>query len=279
MEEERIIELYLMQNDYNKSIKCSDPTSKLISYKLLRDDLCKQNILSKVQEINNAGVYILIGTNDDKEVAYIGQSLNLLTRIKQSHTDSIQGFWSAVILITTDNNSLNQTSISYIENQLIKDAKTINRYVLTNANETGNGNPTSNEKTTLNTYIKIAKLYIQALGYSIFVPFSSANDEIFYLKHSDNKYNAKGVYNGSNNHFTVLKGSKMADAEPTAATASFVKISRESNSMKYKNFITLADIEFNSPSVAGAFIRGQNTNGLDAWKTKEGITLKKYLKR
>ena len=276
---ESIMELHLMQNDYNGCVGCSRTTSKLVSYKLIREDLNNQEILGKAPEIDFAGVYILVGTNDNGEnIAYIGQSLNLLTRIKQPH-DSIEDNWSVVILVTTNDNSFNATSISYIESKFIDEAKTAKRYILTNGNQPNNGNPTAKEKVTLNEYIANAKLYVQTLGYPIFIPLVKENDEKFYLKHNNGNYDAKGVYNSSNNHFIVLAGSKLQDKQPTAGTAQFVIDVRVNNKNKVNNFITTEDIEFSSPTVAASFIIGQNANGITAWKTKNGMTLKDYKER
>ena len=274
--EESIIEIRLMQGDYMGCIRCNKTTSKLISYKIIREEL-SSSFVNKIKEINYAGVYILFGTNDEgKDIAYIGKSQHLLTRIKQPHNPIIDDNWSMAIIITTIDDSLDATRISYFEKHLINKAEQ-KRYILVNANEPDNGNPSDNQKVTLNKYIDEAKSYVQILGYLIFVPLVRKNDKIFNLINSRESYDAKGVHIPSNNHFIVLKGSRIQDKNPTSGTASFVTSEREKNKSKVNNFITLEDIEFTSPSVAASFVIGQNTNGPESWKLSDGMSLKSYI--
>lgn len=271
-----VINLYLMENNYNGWVKCSKKSSTLVAYKIIRKDLNKRELLDKIIEREYAGVYILFGTDaetENRKTAYIGQASNLLMRIRQPH-NSIE--WTEAVLITTSNNCFDSASISYIENNFIKTAVK-EQYEQKNRIETGNGNPTQEAIIELNEFIDLAKIYVMALGYPIFEEKFKRDEKKFYYKNENNEFNAEGVYL-NNNHFIIFKGSKIRDKEPTNGTASFVIKLREENKDKYENFILKEDIEFTSPSLAAAFVYGQNSNGRTNWKLQDGTNLDDYVK-
>lgn len=78
--------------------------------------------------------------------------------------------------------------------------------------------------------------------------------------------------------FTVLKGSTVS--EDVVTTGTF----RGANSIikAREGFVVgrtvTQDAVFTSASTAANFVTGRSTNGLIAWKTKDGKTLKEYLK-
>jgi len=55
-------------------------------------------------------------------------------------------------------------------------------------------------------------------------------------------------------------------------------ISKRRRKARISNGILLEDMLFSSPSAAAKFLIGQSTNGLMAWKTESGTTLKEYEK-
>lgn len=98
---------------------------------------------------------------------------------------------------------------------------------------------------------------------------SFKNDNtIFYLQ-SDNYY-AQGSYDGKT--FTLFKGAKIREF---LAPASKKKVSplREKNRSKIRNFVTIEDILFNSPSSAAYFVVGAVVNGRQKWKNKKGLSI------
>lgn len=273
--EESVITLRLMQNSYNGCVKCSDGTSTLVAYKLLRKEFKNNIILNKIVEKDNAGVYIMIGTDEDtgRDKVYIGKGMELFTRIKQSHDFDD---WAIVILLTTINNSLDASGISFIENYFIKNVE-VEKYIVANINETVNGNPNSESIIQLNKFIEQAKRYIQSLGYPLFESQTKNNEKVFNYKNSRNDFDANGKYVLENNHFIVLKGSKINNKEITDGTASYVSKLRYEHTDKYDNFVLIENIEFTSPSLAASFVYGQNANGKSCWKLDNGETLSEYL--
>lgn len=83
------------------------------------------------------------------------------------------------------------------------------------------------------------------------------------------------------NGFVVLKGSQaVLNDRPSAERYQYANVLREKllqqgvlvRKTDFLEFIK--DTEFTSPSAAAAVVKGGNTNGLTAWKTEDGRTLK-----
>lgn len=94
------------------------------------------------------------------------------------------------------------------------------------------------------------------------------NDKIFYLQ-TDNYY-AQGSYDGKT--FTLFKGAKIRESIASSAKKQVLPL-REKNRSKIKNFVTIDDIQFNSPSSAAYFVVGAVVNGRKRWKNKKGHSI------
>ncbi len=95
-----------------------------------------------------------------------------------------------------------------------------------------------------------------------------------YLKRKRGSIDAKGVYDVGSRELTVLKGSRVAtEVREFRGASKVVKLWSEYT----KNGIVTKDVSFTSSSTAANFVTGVNTNGLLAWKTEDGLTLKESL--
>ena len=94
------------------------------------------------------------------------------------------------------------------------------------------------------------------------------NDTIFYLQ-TDNYY-AQGSYDGKT--FTLFKGAKIREFLAPFSKQKVLPL-REKNRSKIKNFVTIEDIQFNSPSSAAYFVVGATVNGRKRWKNKKGQSI------
>ncbi|MDX9854984.1 MAG: GIY-YIG nuclease family protein [Tenuifilaceae bacterium] len=85
------------------------------------------------KEFEQAGVYILVGYDEDSELptVYIGQGDGVRNRI-DSHIKS-KLFWDKVLVFISSNNGLNRAHITWIEWALISKAKSIGRCNLDNS--------------------------------------------------------------------------------------------------------------------------------------------------
>ncbi len=95
-----------------------------------------------------------------------------------------------------------------------------------------------------------------------------------YLIKKKNSISANGKYNPTTKQLTVLKGSRVSDF------ISYTEKFRGANSIEknrtntVKERLVVKDITFKSASTAANFVTGNSTNGLIAWKDKNGRTLK-----
>lgn len=88
-----------------------------------------------------------------------------------------------------------------------------------------------------------------------------------------NYYEASAYYD--DNRVVVLKGSKVAEAvNPSYRLSEVIIEIRQNEKLVDRDGILKENIEFPNPSRAACFVAGYSVNGLNAWRTKDGISLK-----
>lgn len=118
---------------------------------LMSSDACKK-----------FGVYLLLS----EDMVYVGQSMDLASRIKQHLTG--KNWWERAIVLTTKDDSLNRSDIDYLESVLIDIANKNNRLDCDNKKK---GNPqkvTRFRKVELEHYLEEAFLLMELIGVFIF---------------------------------------------------------------------------------------------------------------
>lgn len=97
------------------------------------------------------------------------------------------------------------------------------------------------------------------------------------LRRRNTNIYATGEYNPETKALTVLSGSMVSETirhtDKFRGAKTIVK-NRENSVVDGK---TVIDMHFKSPSTAANFVTGSSTNGLTAWKTEDGKTLKEFL--
>ncbi|MDD3184185.1 MAG: GIY-YIG nuclease family protein [Anaerostipes sp.] len=86
--------------------------------------------------MKQTGIYFLFGKDDqtDKSVEYIGQTgvrkngEGILNRLQEHNRNPKKDYWTEAIAITTSNDSLGTTEISYLEHRFCQLANEANRY-------------------------------------------------------------------------------------------------------------------------------------------------------
>lgn len=284
------INVFLMDNTPIGRIKCTLSNWTGTVYKIPRTSLekCKDR-----DDLKQSGVYFLFGTSDETEkpLAYIGQAGNrkngkgILHRLLEHKKDD---YWNEAIVFTTSNNSFGPTEISFLENKFCNLAIDAQRYEIKNGNEPTQGNITEEKESELEEFTEKARIIMGVLGHKIFEPLSTTVSEeqisnfiekktnvIFYLSRKIRKLGrtieAKGKHTAEG--FVVLQGSKVSPVEDSTISAGISKRRRKAH---ISDGILLEDMLFSSPSAAARFLVGQSTNGLIAWKTENGTTLKEY---
>ena len=276
------INLYLMDGDVNGRIKCTLANWTGLAIKIPRTslDLCKDR-----DELKQTGVYFLFGKDDitDKGVVYIGQAgvrkngEGILNRLLEHNRNPKKDYWTEAIAITTSNDSLGPTEISYLEHRFCQLALEANRYEVKNGNDPTPGNPTEEKQSELEDFIDYAKIIVGTLGHKVFVPLISSETS------NEDSDNQELYCNSSGAHatglrtadgFVVKKGSKIAEKVTKSCPEYAIKKREQYKDIIDDNFVLLEDILFNTPSGAVGFVCGASKSGNAEWKTADGVTLK-----
>lgn len=243
-------------------------------------DLCRDR-----EELKQTGVYLLFGKDDlsEKNVVYVGQAgvrkngEGILYRLLEHNRNPKKDYWTEAIAITTSNDSLGPTEISYLEHRLCQLATEANRYDVKNGNDPTPGNPSEEKQSELEDFIDYAKVIVGTLGHKVFEPLvaqnssNSTNDESEFIC-TRNGIDARAIR--TSDGFVVKKGSKIAREVTKSCPAFTLKNREQYKALIDENFILREDILFNTPSGAASFVCGSGANGNIEWKTLDGITLK-----
>jgi hypothetical protein len=230
------------------------------------------------EEAGKSGIYLLTGTDPDtgKPAIYIGEAETIRSRIK-SHVD--KDFWNQAIYFVSKDENLTKAHIRYLEGRLIDLSRSAGRALITNGQGSGARLPESDREDMEVFLEKICQL-LPVLGVDLLVPASGDLEvarktlicEIKGLK-------ARGYR--TPNGFLVLQGSEaVAQDRASSEKWPWPRNMREALradgilAQEGDRLIFTKSIEFASPSGAAAVIHGGHANGLIAWKTTDGKTLK-----
>ena len=275
------LNLYLMDGSVNGRVKCTLANWTGLAFKIPRTAL---NLCKDRKELKQTGVYFLFGKDEehDKAVVYIGQASvrkngdGILNRLQEHNSNPEKDYWTEAIAITTSNDSLGPTEISYLEHRFYQLAMEAKRYDVKNGVDPAQGNPSEEKQSELEDFIDYAKIVVGILGHKVFVPLveSTSGDTVLLCVKNGVQATAIRTSDG----FVVKKGSVLS-MKPTKSCPKFVLKKRE----QYKNAIDengvlQEDVLFNTPSGASSFVCAASTSGYVEWKTQDGRTLKQLEK-
>jgi hypothetical protein len=107
---------------------------------------------------------------------------------------------------------------------------------------------------------------------------SHEDEEVFFIRRFSKKTGfyceGKALYNPQDNSMTLLKGSIVNSKENETYRAIYGEDARYND--VDESGVATANIRFENPSIAGAFVTGNNSNGLLEWKNKEDISLHEF---
>lgn len=284
------INLFLIDGDPGGRIKCTLANWTGVAYKIPRTELERSK---DREDLKQSGVYFLFGASDEtgKGIVYAGQAgarkngEGLLNRLQEHKRNPEKDYWTEAIVLTTSNNSLGPTEISYLENRFCNLAIDANRYEVKNGNDPTQGNITEEKESEMEEFIDYAKLVIGALGHKVFVPLTPQKEQKEEIKETASfdspllhlerniknvgKVAATGIQTSEG--FVVLKGSVIASVDDyTIATS----VKEKRKTAPIVDHILQEDMLFSSPTYAAMFVIGKSANGLTSWKTEDGRTLK-----
>lgn len=281
------INLLLLDGTANGRIKCSINSRTGVIFRIPRKDLADSK---KLDGLDNDGVYFLLGEEDGRQKIYVGQAgsrkngKGILARLNEHDRNADKNFWTEAIILTTSNNSFGATEISWLEHKFCNMAIKAARCEVINGNDPSPGNITEEKQSDLEDHAEFAQLVLSAIGYKIFEPQQKisppppvqSDEEIFYLsrriKALGRTINAQMKRTPTG--YKVLAGSDVSKHENPNLSATLKKLR---NSDKVADGHLLEDVEFNSSSTAAEFVIGNNANGHQEWRTRDGVPLKNFL--
>lgn len=143
-------QIYAENSSWKPGVLHVSPRSQVEG--LLESDVCKCY-----------GIYLLI--SDD--MVYVGQSSDLSKRIKQ-HLDG-KDWWEKVVILTTNDNSLNRSDIDYLEAVLISKAVKVGRLSSDNKNKGNKKKIDKFRKCEMDQYIDEALFMLKMIDIKVFI--------------------------------------------------------------------------------------------------------------
>jgi hypothetical protein len=271
------IKLFLVHGDAKRlrTAELSNWTGKAVAGP--RSEL--DGVLAR-DEATKSGVYFLSGVDSDsgKPTVYVGEAESIRDRLR-SHLD--RDFWNHVVFFISKDENLTKAHIRYLEGRLIEQAKLAGRALVMNDQSSGSKLPES-DRADMEIFLDRIHQLMPVLGADALLPIGArpegdAEEQILTCEIKGLK--AFGHLTPSG--FVVRKGSQAVLKERASAHQyPYTLVSRkrliqdgtlvqDGDHLKFTH-----DAEFSSPSAAATVVQGGSANGLLAWKTKNGKTLK-----
>ena len=126
-------------------------------------------------EFNQAGIYILIGQDEDSDlpVVYIGQGDGVRSRIDAHHKNKM--FWDKALVFTSSNGGLNRAHITWLEWALINKASEFERCKLDNKDSPKEPVLTEYEKADTNEFLREIISVLPLVDVKVFVKSKIVN--------------------------------------------------------------------------------------------------------
>jgi hypothetical protein len=271
------IKLFLPKGDAKslRTAEISNWTGKAIAAP--RTEL--EELLNR-DELEKAGVYILTGsdpaTNAPK--AYIGEAEVIRERLKQHKGKE---FWVSAIVFVSKDENLTKAHVRYLESRMLAEATSVGRFAL-EQNQAGGSKLPESDREDMEVFLSRIRQLLPVLGSDILTPIaqrSTASNPggVLFCRVKGAEARGQRTPNG----FVIFAASTaVLEERPSAQSYPWVTALRKEliadgtlvEKAGYWEFTK--DCEFLSPSAAAVVIHGGSTNGLTAWKSTDGRSLK-----
>ena len=184
------------------------------------------------------------------------------------------------MFVSKDEN-LTKAHVRYLEGRLLDEALRVNRFALEQNQSAGSRLPES-DREDMEVFLGRIQQLLPILGSDILTPItphdpSAQSGGVLFCAVKG----AEGRGQRTPNGFVVFRSSTaVLEPRPSAESYPYVLTQRkqlvlDGTLVEKDGFLLFTkDFEFSSPSAAAAVIHGGSANGLLAWKTKDGKTLK-----
>ena len=237
------------------------------------------------EELEKAGVYILIGSDPltNAARAYIGEAEVIRDRLKQHKTKE---FWVSAIVFVSKDENLTKAHVRYLESRLLTEAAQIGRFML-EQNQAGGSKLPESDREDMEVFLARIRQLLPVLGSDILAPITQPAAKaqpggVLFCRIKGAEARGQRTANG----FVIFHGSTaVLEERPSAESYPYVIAQRnqlitDGTLIEKDVFLVFTkDAEFSSPSAAAVVIHGGSANGLTAWKTKDGKSLKQLDER
>lgn len=257
-----------------RGIKIAEITSRTIQTLLVpRSSL---DAISKRGEIQNVGIYFLIGSTEEgaKPKLYIGEAENCLNRLKQHNLK--KEFWNTALVAVSKTQFFTKSHIKYLEWYCYEAAQKADRYSLDNNNIPTKPYIQEPIEVDLLDNFETIKMLVSTLGFPLFDTITKPKQkkDILFCKGKDafaqGEYTEDGVvvFAGSTSNLEESNSIQNWISSMRAKLQEQGILIQDGNLLKFtSNYI------FSSPSGAAAVVLGRNANGWIEWKFQDGRTL------
>jgi len=231
-------------------------------------------------ELDKAGIYILTGTDplSGSPRAYIGEAEVIRDRLKQHKSKE---FWISAIVFVSKDENLTKAHVRYLENRLLTEATQAGRFTL-EQNQAGGSKLPESDRADMEAFLSRIQQLLPVLGSDLLIPIAQASAKpprggVLFCRIKG----AEGRGQRTADGFVVFRDSTaVLEERPSAESYPYVVAQRKQliadGTLVQKNglLVFTKDVEFSSPSAAAVVIHGGSANGLTAWKTADGTSLK-----
>lgn len=268
----KTIQIYLPDGKA-EGLRIAEITSRTVKVlQVPRGDLAKA---WKRPELDNVGLYFLLGEAEDGEtMLYVGETELCHKRLRE-HNRKMDWWYTALVCISASA-AFTKTHVKYLEWYCHKTAKEVARYKVDNSNNPKKPHASESMEADLMDHFETIKMLCGTLGFPLFERLESLDEqELFFCKGKEatasGEYNEKGfvVHQGSlGMRALVPSAPKTVTARHQELVAAKVLEPNDANTLRF----TKPHV-FTSPSIAAAIVLGRNANGWVEWKDKDGRTL------
>jgi hypothetical protein len=234
------------------------------------------------------GVYVLTGPDPDgvdTGKVYIGESENVLNRLKQHEKSDSKDFFDTVTVITSTDENLTKGHIRYLESRLIEIAYQTKRATVDNDTSPGLPPLPLADRDEMEVFLDHLQMLLPVLGLNFALPLPASSVDIddsmqqeiapdvsplftINTKEQESRIKVTARAQQIGGEFVVLAGSQALPRNDSRSYGSLKDRLMRNKSLVYQGDILIftEDVPFNSPSAAAAIIRGQSTNGRKYWR-------------
>ncbi len=192
-------------------------------------------------------------------------------------------FWNHIVFFVSKDENLTKAHIRYLQRLLIEQATAVGRASVINTKSSGSKLPES-DREDMEVYLEEIHQLLTVIGVEVLVPLTtsvSASGKADVMMLYCETKGVKGMGYRIPNGMVVLPGSQVVLKEHPSAVKYPWPVNLRTQ-LKGQGTLKEAgthlefvqDYEFACPSAAAAVIHGGTTNGLTAWRNKDGKQLK-----